>query len=102
MAFESSGYRNYDMDGKVTEENIPPFTDLPHFKNFAAAIREGSALNAEISDAQKSAMMCHLGNMAYRLRTEIRFDPKTQKITDNPAAEKLWGREYREGWKPKV
>ena len=102
MAFESSGYRIYDMDGKVTEENIPLFTDLPHFKNFAAAIREGSGLNAEISDAQKSSMMCHLGNIAYRMRTEIRFDPKTQRITDNPAAEKLWGREYREGWEPKV
>lgn len=102
MAFESSGYRIYDMDGKVTEENIPPFTNLPHFKNFAAAIREGSGLNAEISDAQKSSMMCHLGNIAYRMRTEIRFDSKTQRITDNPAAEKLWGREYREGWKPKV
>lgn len=102
MAFESSGYRIYDLDGKLLEENIPPFTDLPHFQNFAAGIRDGAALNAEIKDAQKSAMMCHLGNIAYRTRSEVKLDPENRKIVDNPAADKLWKREYRKGWQPKI
>ena len=102
MAFESSGYRIYDLEGKLLEENIPPFTDLPHFQNFAAGIRDGASLNAEIGDAQKSALMCHLGNMAYRSKSEVRFDPQTRQLIDNPAAGRFWRREYRKGSEPKV
>jgi hypothetical protein len=48
-------------------------------------------------------MLCHLGNIAYRTNTVVRCDPKTDKLLDNPAGEKLWGRpEYRAGWDIKV
>jgi len=40
--------------------------------------------------------------MAYRTGTVLQFDPATKKIVDNPEAEKLWKREYREGWEPKI
>ena len=102
MAFESSGYRIYDLNGKLLEENIPPFTDLPHFQNFADGIRNGTILNAEIEDAQKSALMCHLGNIAYLTRSEVKLDPKAQQIVGNPDANKFWRREYRKGWEPKL
>ncbi len=101
MAFESSGYRLHDLDGKLLEENIPPFTDLPHFENLASAIRDGATLNAEIADAQKSALMCHLGNIAYRSQSEVRLDPGTHQVVNTPATGKFWRREYRKGWEPK-
>ena len=101
MAFESNGYRIYDKDGKKIEENLPAFTDLPHFKNFADAIRDDVPLNSEIGDAQKSSMMCHLGNIAYRNKMEVRCDPKTGKHQHGEKVDRLWAREYRDGWKPK-
>jgi hypothetical protein len=45
-------------------------------------------------------MLCHLANIAYRSGKVVQFDGK--KITNAEGTEKLWGREYRPGWEPKV
>ena len=80
-----------DNEGKLVHENMPGLSDIPHFQNFVNAIRKDEPLNAEISDAQKSAMLCHLGNISYREGVQI-------KGMDAP--KKLWQREYAEAWKP--
>ena len=46
--------------------------------------------------------MCHLGNIAYLTRSEVKLDPKAQQIVGNPDANKFWRREYRKGWEPKL
>ena len=76
--------------------------DVAHMGNFIEAIRGDAQLNSPISEGQKSTMLCHLGNIAYRTGSMIHFDPQARKITGNPEAEKLWRREYRKGWEPKI
>jgi predicted dehydrogenase len=97
-------YRILDRDGKELEKKSGPGGEPAHFKNFVDAIRDKSVkLNSEIGDAQKSTKLCHLANIAYRTTGSLRCDPKAGgKLIDNPSGEKLWGREYRKGWKPKV
>jgi len=97
-------YRILDRDGKELEKKSGPGGEPAHFKNFVDAIRDKSVkLNSEIGDAQKSTKLCHLANIAYRTGGSLRCDPdKGGKLIDNPEGEKLWGREYRKGWKPKV
>jgi hypothetical protein len=74
--------------------------DVSHMGNFIEAIRSGTKLNSPIEEGQKSTMLCHLGNIAYRTNTVLRCDPKTGKVLNgSPEIEKLWQREYREGWK---
>ena len=98
MSFDAGGYRIYDNDGKLVDENVPGLSDIPHFQNFVNAIRNGEALNAEISDAQKSTMLCHLGNIAYRTGTTVSCDPATAKPLDDLGEN--WSREYNPAWKP--
>lgn len=85
-------YTIYDLNGKPIDKKSAPASDVPHFQNFADAIRNGTKLNSDIADVQKGSVMCHLGNIAYRTNTVVRCDPKTGKLIDNPAGEKLWAR----------
>ncbi|MGK0184939.1 MAG: putative dehydrogenase [Verrucomicrobiales bacterium] len=102
LAFESSGYRIYDLDGKEIESNVPAFSDVHHFQNMADAVRDGAALNAEIEDAQRSTMLCHYGNIAYRTTGAVSIDPQSGRISGGEESNQFWGREYRAGWKPMV
>lgn len=76
--------------------------DGGHFGNFVSAIRGEKQLNSEIEEGVKSTLLCHLGNIAWRTGRTIHFDAKSQKIAGDRDAIKLWAREYRKGWEPKV
>ena len=98
MAFGSSGYEIFDLEGKAIETIAPDFTDLLHFENFIGAIRNGTPLHAPIADAQQSTMLCHLGNIAYRQSaTQHRQADQTwESVIGKDSA--WWKREYRAGW----
>lgn len=99
LDFSSSNYTIYDNDGKEVAQNRENPSDIPHFTNFADAVREGAQLNQPIDDAQISTMLCHLGNLAYRTSGAIDVDQTTGKPINAPEADKLWAREaYREGF----
>jgi predicted dehydrogenase len=95
-------YRIHDLAGKEVEKVAGVLGEREHFANFLAAVRGGAALNAEIEDAQKSTLLCHLGNIAYRSGRTVHFDPERRAITNAKAAAELWGREYEKGWQPEV
>jgi predicted dehydrogenase len=93
----------YDPKGaKIGGGKGPGGGDAAHIGNFLEAIRGNAQLNSPIEEGQKSTMLCHLGNIAYRTDTFVLCDSTTGKVLNNPGAEKLWKREYRAGWTPTV
>jgi predicted dehydrogenase len=102
LSNHGTGYRILDPDGKETARGDGPGGDLRHIANFIEAIRENEPLNAPIGEGQDSVLPCHLANVAYRTGGELEFDPATRKILHNREAARLWGREYRRGWKPRL
>ncbi len=107
MAMAGNNCTIYDLNNKVLREikskreGLFDF-DSVHFANFLDGIREGKALRSEIEEGQKSTMLCHLGNIAWRTGHTINFDPKTRKILGDKDAAALASRTYRPGWEPKV
>ena len=102
LANEKNGYAIYDLKGKEIERKDGRGGDRDHIQNFLDCIRSGKKPNSEIEEGQKSTLLCHLGNIAYRTGETLHIDQRTGKIIDNRAAQKLWSREYRKGWEPKV
>ena len=55
--------------------------DVGHFTDFIECVRGvRKKPNSEIEEGQKSALLCHLGNIAYQLGRTIHFDPETPPV----------------------
>jgi predicted dehydrogenase len=102
LVLAGSSGRIYDLNDKLVREIRGPGDDLRHFDNFLDAIRDGAPLAAEIAEGQKSALLCHLGNIAWRDGQTLDLDPATGKLAGNKSTASFWHREYRPGWEPKV
>jgi len=78
--------------------------DSGHCQNFLDAVRanDPKKLNAEIEEGHLSTTFCHLANIAWRTGRTVNLDPGTRQIVGDEEAKKLWSREYRPGWEPRV
>ena len=102
LAIAGDKCRIYDLNDKLIREIEGKGDDVLHFANFVEAIRSGQPLNAPIAEGQKSTILCHLGNIAWRTGRTINFDPKSKTIMDDRRAAAFSSRDYRSGWQPKV
>jgi len=98
----NSSYALLDERGKQFEHQRSHAGQKEHLENFVAAIRGETSLNAEITEGHRSALLCHLGNIAYRTGETLKCDPGNGRIVGDTPAQKMWSREYEDGWKPVV
>lgn len=102
---QNGTYTIYDEKDKVVETvKSSSRGDSEHLLDFVTAIRNDTPLklNAEIEIGHKSTLLCHLGNIAYRVDRVLKCDPKNGHILNDKEAMQLWAREYESGWEPKV
>jgi predicted dehydrogenase len=100
MILDDDGYVIYDAQRKQIDAGKGGRGDSEHIADFLTAVRDGHRTNADIEEGHKSALMCHLGNIAYRTGNPVVVDPANGRIKDNADAESYWSREYRPGWLP--
>jgi predicted dehydrogenase len=104
--FGSKGHLHMMGDGrfqitlgrnKQPEPEVEYPANINHFQNFAEAVRarDPKLLHAEIEETALSTALCHLGNIAYRVGRDLRFDPAKMQFTGDGEATKLLTREYR-------
>jgi predicted dehydrogenase len=94
----AEGWRVYGPQNKEIK-TMSGRVNLPaHHRNFFDCIRTGNRPNADIEFGHLSATLCHLGNIATRVRRVINFDPKTEEIHNDKEASPMVRRQYREHW----
>jgi predicted dehydrogenase len=112
---DRDGYEIYDLKGKMTSEYktdkvATASTDLigrdsmtnAHFANFIAGIQTGAKLHQPVAQGNVAVTMLQLSNVAWEVNRELHLDTTDGKVLGDPAAMKMWGREYEKGWAPHV
>jgi predicted dehydrogenase len=91
------GWQLFGPKNELREKMSGGVENTPHHRDFLECIRSGRRPNADIEINHLSATLCHLGNIATRVRRTLTFDPKSEQILNDTEANALVRREYREG-----
>ena len=97
-------FQGWGKEGTPKMEGIPlqkregSGLDL-HTQNFIGAVksRDAQSLNAPLKVGFDAAMVCHMGNVAYKAGTRLYWDKDNEAFTD-PQANKLAEVVYHNGW----
>jgi predicted dehydrogenase len=84
----------------LTQEVIGPnetrlYRSRDHYQNFLDCVRSRALTLAPAEVAHRSASVGHLGVVAIETGRTIKWDPATETIIGDPAAERLLSRSYR-------
>ena len=68
-----------------------------HWANFVECVRSRKVedLACDILEGHRSAALCHLANISYRLGRKLVFNPETEKFVNDAEADKFLTRQYR-------
>lgn len=66
-----------------------------HFTEWLSAIRGEGEVSCPVETGHRTASICTLANIAYRLGRTLEWDPAAEQITNDSRANRLLGPEYR-------
>ncbi len=66
-----------------------------HERNFLECVKSRKEPNSDIEIGRLSTMLCHLGNISYKLGRDVKFDGKTETFPGDKEANALLVKEYR-------
>ncbi len=71
-----------------------------HFQNFIDCVRSRHTPRSDIESSHKTAVLCHLANIAYRTGKKLKWDADREIIINEPDAMNCphYRREYRAPW----
>lgn len=69
-----------------------------HMENFAECIKSREKPNCDIETASNTAIVCNLGNIAYRTGERLEWNHSNRRITNVETANRYLKTEYRAPW----
>jgi len=97
LARHGSGWQVFDENGKNSASCTGKQAHTEHIDNFFACIESRATPAADIEEGHRSTVLSQLGNISYRLGgRKLKFDGQSESIVDDPEANQLLTRVYRE------
>jgi len=69
-----------------------------HVRNFIECVKSRQKPPGDVENGHHSTTVAHLGNIAYKTRQKLQWDPATQDFRGCPEASQLLGRTARKPW----
>jgi predicted dehydrogenase len=73
-----------------------------HYQDWLDAIRDRSKPMCDVETGHRTATICNIGNIAYRLKEPLQWNPEKERFKSNNQANSLLGREMRDEWRIKM
>ena len=116
VIIDRAGYEVYDLSGhKIREQKTGKTSStsdtvgtgdvmtLNHINNFLDTVRgKHFEQHSPIDEAHKSVLLCHLANIAWKMKRPLICDDENGHILNDKEAMTMWGRTYEKGWEPKI
>lgn len=80
------------------EENSPKNYLADHVRNFLDCVKSRQDPVEPVEVGHRTASLCHLGNIAMRLKRKIYWDPTKEEIVGDPEAAAMLSRPTRGTW----
>ncbi|HIE51298.1 MAG TPA: twin-arginine translocation signal domain-containing protein [Armatimonadetes bacterium] len=97
MGRHGGGWQVFGPEGKemAAQPGRRPLNH--HLDNFFACLKSRQRPNADLEEGHLSTLLCHLGNISYRLGgRKLVFDAQTETFLNDEEANRLLKRTYRE------
>ena len=101
MFVDRAGYQIWPEQGSSVQAVEVKGTgpgNKEHWANFLDCVKTRQKPNADVEKNHHTATACHLGNIAYRSKLRVDFDPASERIAQSEAR-KYASRENRKPWK---
>jgi predicted dehydrogenase len=70
-----------------------------HVKNFVDCVKSRKRPNSDVEIGHNSMIACHLGNIAYRLGRQVKWDTENERVIGDQEAANYVMRAYRAPWR---
>jgi len=87
LIIDRSGWKIYDGPSGRFEDASE--IHLSHLANWLDCLRTRKPPTANLSIGHRSTVLCHLGNISYRLGREVRFHPESLRFEQDDEANRL-------------
>ncbi len=85
-------------DVQIGANQIHLYESRNHYTDWLDAIRKRTKPICDIETGCRSVTVCHLGNIAYKLKRPLKWDPKREIFLADDQANRLLSRSYRTSW----
>lgn len=82
---------------KETDKRV--YNSTNHYKDFLNAIRTRTKPVCDVEIGHRTASVCNIGNIAYRLNRSLKWNPKKESFANDAEANALLGRPMLDEWK---